>query len=138
MIEFVGVFIMGKVVNKGLKLLILPDEDMIHVLEQNMGNARFIWNNLLSMYMEAYMLFSFYDCPLYPNISNFNAMLNMLKQENHFFYVKENPPVNNKFIVIWLMPSINFLKKDQGIHDSNPKRTLNNLLEYRKAAIILE
>ena len=85
MIEFVGVFIMGKVVNKGLKLLILPDDDMIHVLEQNMGNARFIWNNLLSMYMETYRLFSFHNCPLYPNISNFNAMLNMLKQENHFF-----------------------------------------------------
>ena len=85
MIEFVGVFIMGKVVNKGLKLLILPDEDMIHVLEQNMGNARFIWNNLLSMYMETYRLFSFHNCPLYPNISNFNAMLNMLKQENPFF-----------------------------------------------------
>jgi hypothetical protein len=34
--EFVGVLSMGKVVNKSLKLLILPDEDMIHVLEQNM------------------------------------------------------------------------------------------------------
>ena len=31
---------MGNIVNKGLKLWILPDEDMIRVLNQNMGNAR--------------------------------------------------------------------------------------------------
>lgn len=34
---------MGNVVNKGLKLIILPDDDMIQVIEQNIGNARFIW-----------------------------------------------------------------------------------------------
>ncbi len=81
--DFVGVF-MGNIVNKGLKLVIFPDGDMIDVLEQNMGNARFIWNNMLSMYNELYMLFSFHDCPLCPNIGNFNTMLKMLKQENAF------------------------------------------------------
>ena len=34
---------MVNVVNKSLKLRIFPDDDMIQVLEQNMGNARFIW-----------------------------------------------------------------------------------------------
>ena len=34
---------MVKVVNKGLKLRIFPDNDMVVVLEQNMGNSRFIW-----------------------------------------------------------------------------------------------
>ena len=75
---------MSNVVNKGLKLSIFPDEDMTHVLEQNMGNARFIWNNLLGMYINLYMLFNFYNYPLYPNIRNFNAMLKMLKEENAF------------------------------------------------------
>ncbi|WP_367242892.1 helix-turn-helix domain-containing protein [uncultured Methanobrevibacter sp.] len=28
----------------------LPDEDMIRVLNQNMGNARFVWNRILSNY----------------------------------------------------------------------------------------
>ncbi|MEE0025678.1 helix-turn-helix domain-containing protein [Methanobrevibacter sp.] len=41
---------MGNIVNKGLKLWILPDEDMIRVLNQNMGNARFVWNRILSNY----------------------------------------------------------------------------------------
>ena len=34
---------MAKVVNKGLKLRIFPDKDMVVVLEQNIGNSRFIW-----------------------------------------------------------------------------------------------
>lgn len=37
------VFFMVNVVNKALKLRIFPDDDMIQVLEQNIGNARFIW-----------------------------------------------------------------------------------------------
>ena len=83
--ELLWVAFMSVVVNKGLKLRIFPDEDMAHVLEQNMGNARFIWNNMLSMYVNLYMLFKFHGCPLYPNIRNFNAMLKILKQENVFF-----------------------------------------------------
>jgi len=49
---------MVNVVNKALKLRIFPDDDMIQVLEQNIGNARFIWNNILSTYNELYVLFS--------------------------------------------------------------------------------
>ena len=33
---------MVKEINKGLKLEILPNGSMVEVLEQNMGNARFI------------------------------------------------------------------------------------------------
>ena len=41
---------MSSVVNKGLKVEIFPDKAMEHVLNQNMGNARFIWNNILNRY----------------------------------------------------------------------------------------
>ena len=75
---------MFNVVVKGLKLRILPDEDMITVLEQNMGNARFIWNNLLSKYNELYRLFKEHGYPLKPNIRNFNAILKLLKEEYPF------------------------------------------------------
>lgn len=34
---------MVNVVNKGLKVEILPDKNMEQVLNQNIGNARFIW-----------------------------------------------------------------------------------------------
>ena len=43
---------MSSVVNKGLKVDIFPDKSMEHVLNQNMGNARFIWNNILNRYNE--------------------------------------------------------------------------------------
>ena len=75
---------MGNIVNKGLKLWILPDEDMIRVLNQNMGNARFVWNHILSNYNELYELFRSHGYPLKPNIRNFNAILKMLKQEYSF------------------------------------------------------
>ena len=75
---------MVKVVNKGLKVEILPDESKKHVINQNIGNARFIWNNILARYNYLYMLFCFYGYPLNPNIRNLNAILKMLKQEHHF------------------------------------------------------
>ena len=81
---------MVKEINKGLKLEILPNGPMVEVLERNMGNARFIWNNLLGMYFNLYLLFNFHGYPLYPNIRNFNAMLKMLKQENAFLYEGES------------------------------------------------
>jgi putative transposase len=81
---------MVKEINKGLKLEILPNGSMVEVLERNMGNARFIWNNLLGMYFNLYLLFNFHGYPLYPNIRNFNAMLKILKQENAFLYKGES------------------------------------------------
>ena len=72
---------MSSVVNKGLKVDIFPDKSMEQVLNQNMGNARFIWNNILNQYNELYRLFKSHGYPLNPNIRNLNAILKMLKQE---------------------------------------------------------
>lgn len=75
---------MSNVVNKGLKVRIFPDKSMETVLNQNIGNARFIWNNILGRYNELYKLFRFYGYSLNPNIRNLNAILKMLKQEHGF------------------------------------------------------
>ena len=75
---------MVNVVNKGLKVEILPDKNMEQVLNQNIGNARFIWNNILSRYNDLYEFFSCHGYPLNPNIRNLNAILKMLKQEYSF------------------------------------------------------
>ena len=75
---------MSSVVNKGLKVRIFPDKSMEQVLNQNMGNARFIWNNILNQYNELYRLFKSHGYPLNPNIRNLNAILKMLKQEYSF------------------------------------------------------
>lgn len=117
---------MGKVVNMGLKLVILPDEVMTHVLEQNMGNARFIWNNMLSMYIKLYRLFSFNGCPLYPNIHNFNAMLKMLKQENAF--LREGESTSQQQVFRDLVKAFNkFFKEKSGYpkfkSKKNPKQS---------------
>ena len=49
---------MSNIVDMGLKLEIFPDDEMIGVLERNMGNSRFIWNQILSRYNELYGMFS--------------------------------------------------------------------------------
>ena len=78
------VFFMSSVVNKGLKVRIFPDKSMEQILNQNMRNARFIWNNILNRYNELYKLFKFHGYPLNPNIRNLNTILKMLKQEYRF------------------------------------------------------
>ena len=70
---------MASVINKGLKLEIFPDEEIIVLINQNIGNARFVWNNILELYKHIFKLFNSHGYPLYPNIRNLNAMLNMLK-----------------------------------------------------------
>ena len=123
---FVGGFLMSNVVNKGLKLRIFPDDDMVHVLEQNMGNARFIWNNMLAMYINLHMLFSFHGCPLYPNIRNFNAMLKILKQENTF--LREGESTSQQQVFRDLVNAFNkFFKEGSGYpkfkSKKNPKQS---------------
>ena len=88
---------MVKFVNKGLKLDICPDEAMVRVLEQNMGNHRFVWNNILARYNDLYRLFKTNNCPLNPTISNLNAILKMLKQEYPFLRKGESTSQQQMF-----------------------------------------
>ena len=81
---------MVKFVNMGLKVVIYPDEDMVSVLEQNIGNHRFVWNKILERYGELYNLFKSNGYPLNPTISNLNVILNMLKKEYSFLYESES------------------------------------------------
>ena len=71
---------MSKIIKKGIKIELLPDEAMVNDINQNIGNARFVWNNLLSTYNNLHKLFSQHNCPLKPNLRNSNAILMMLKK----------------------------------------------------------
>ena len=42
------------VINKGLEIHIYPNEDIIQLIHQYIGNARFVWNNVLERYQELY------------------------------------------------------------------------------------
>ena len=57
--KYGGIIFMVKVVNKGLKVEILPYESKKHVINQNIGNARFIWNNILARYNYLYHVILF-------------------------------------------------------------------------------
>ena len=75
---------MVKEVKMGVKLELLPDEDMTEKLNQNIGNHRFIWNQILNEYNKIYKLFQSHSYPLYPSIRTLNSMLKILKQDHAF------------------------------------------------------
>ena len=80
-----------KVVNKGLEVRLYPDEDMVDVFNQNIGNARFVWNNLLAEYQKTYFMFVEHGYTrLKCNMTTFNAMLKMLKKEHSFLSLSES------------------------------------------------
>ena len=39
----------------GIKVKIYPNNEQIHQLEQNIGNVRFVWNQLLGMWNTRYI-----------------------------------------------------------------------------------
>ncbi len=80
-----------KVVNKGLEVRLYPKSDMVNVFNQNIGNARFVWNHLLDEYTKTYSLFIQHGyTKLKCNMTTFNAMLNMLKKEHSFLGLSES------------------------------------------------
>ena len=80
-----------KVVNKGLEVRLYPKSDMVNVFNQNIGNARFVWNHLLDEYTKTYSLFIQHGyTKLKCNMTTFNTMLNMLKKEYSFLGFSES------------------------------------------------
>ena len=70
-----------RIVNKGLVVRLYPDECMVRELNQNIGNARFTWNQLLDEYKKTYTLFKQHGYNrLKCNMATFNTMLTMLKK----------------------------------------------------------
>ena len=68
-----------------------PDECMVRELNQNIGNARFTWNQLLDEYQKTYELFKQHGYNrLNCNMTTFNTMLNMLKKWYPFLYLSES------------------------------------------------
>ncbi|MDO5859849.1 helix-turn-helix domain-containing protein [Methanobrevibacter sp.] len=80
-----------KVVNKGLEVRLYPKGDMVYVFNQNIGNARFVWNHLLDEYQKTYSLFIQHGyTKLKCNMTTFNTMLKMLKKEHSFLGLSES------------------------------------------------
>ena len=87
-----------KVVNKGVKVKLYPDEDMKQRIHQNIGNARFVRNNLLKEYQNTFQLFKQHGySKLQCNQKTFNTMLNMLKKQHSFLYESESSSLQQEY-----------------------------------------
>jgi putative transposase len=79
------------IVNEGLKVKLYPDKVMVDKFNQSLGNARFVWNNLLTEYQKTFELFKQHGyTKLKCNQTTFNTMLTMLKKEYSFLYESES------------------------------------------------
>ncbi|MBE6498792.1 MAG: transposase, partial [Methanobrevibacter sp.] len=79
------------VVNEGLKVKLYPDKVMKDKFNQSLGNARFVWNNLLTEYQKTFELFKQHGyTKLKCNQTTFNTMLTMLKKQYPFLYKSES------------------------------------------------
>ena len=79
------------IVNEGLKVKLYPDKVMVDKFNRSLGNARFVWNNLLTEYQKTFELFK-QHCytKLKCNQTTFNTMLTMLKKQYPFLYDSES------------------------------------------------
>lgn len=111
-----------KTVNKGLKIKLYPNQDMKQKIEQNIGNARFTWNQLIGMYSETYQLFKDHGyTKLRCNMTTFNTMLNMLKIEYSFLSLSESTSLQQVYRD--LIQAFNkFFKKGSGYPRFKTKR----------------
>ena len=79
------------IVNEGLKVKLYPDKVMVDKFNRSLGNARFVWNNLLTEYQKTFELFKQHGyTKLKCNQTTFNTMLTMLKKQYPFLYDSES------------------------------------------------
>ena len=79
------------IVNEGLKVKLYPDKVMKDKFNQSLGNARFVWNNLLTEYQKTFELFKQHGyTKLKCNQTTFNTMLTMLKKQYPFLNESES------------------------------------------------
>jgi len=108
-------------VNKGLKIRIYPTEDIILLIHQYIGNARFTWNKILERYERLYE--SSKDAR--PTLSTFNKILNELKEE--FFFLREGESTSLQQVCRDLVQAFNkFFKENNGFPKFKAKKHTRN------------
>ena len=120
------------VINKGLEIHIYPNEDIIQLIHQYIGNARFVWNNVLERYQELYEKCKESEENVNPSLSFFNTILNDLKEENSF--LKEGESTSQQQVLRDLVQAFNkffnegtgFPKRKTKKHSKKTFRVQNN------------
>jgi len=126
---------------KGIKIKIYPNQEQTQLIEQNIGNARFVWNQMLNMWNTRYQN--------NPNLStlgkyDLNGLLPTLKKEYEF--LKESESTSLQFVCETLHGSfVEFFKKSRrhprfkSKKKATPSFTMKNNknIELKKNAIKL-
>lgn len=126
---------------KGIKVKIYPNQNQTQFIEQNIGNARFVWNQMLGMWNERYQ-----NNPNLPALSKYslNGLLPLLKKEYPF--LKESESSSLQFTSESLHTSfVEFFKKTRrhprfkSKKKATPSFTMKNNknIELKKNAIKL-
>lgn len=92
---------------KGVKVKIYPNQNQIQSIEQNIGNARFVWNQMLNMWNTRYQ-----NNPSLPALKKYdlNNLLPALKKE--YSFLKESESTSLQFVCETLHGSfVEFFKK---------------------------
>ena len=92
---------------KGIKVKIYPNQEQTQFIEQNIGNARFVWNQMLNMWSARYQ-----NNPNLPTLGKYdlNGLLPTLKKEYEF--LKESESTSLQFVCETLHGSfVEFFKK---------------------------
>ena len=91
---------------KGIKVKIYPNQNQMQFFEQNIGNARFVWNQMLNMWNTRYQ-----NNPNLSTLSKYdlNRLLPLMKKEHSF--LKESDASSLQFVCETLHSSfIDFFK----------------------------
>ena len=93
----------------GIKVKIYPNQNQTQFIEQNIGNARFVWNQMLDMWNTRYQ-----NNPSLPTLSKYdlNRLLPVLKKE--YSFLKESESTSLQFVCETLHGSfVEFFKKSR-------------------------
>lgn len=126
---------------KGIKVKIYPNQNQTQFIEQNIGNARFVWNQMLGMWSARYQ-----NNPNLPTLGKYdlNSLLPILKKEYDF--LKESESSSLQFTSESLHTSfVEFFKKSRkhprfkSKKKATPSFTMKNNknIELKKNAIKL-
>lgn len=103
---------------KGIKVKIYPNQSQVQQIEQNIGNSRFVWNQMLNMWNSRYQ-----NNPHARTFSKFdlNILLPTMKQE--FEFLKDSEASSLQFVCETLHDSfVQFFKKTRGYPMFKAKR----------------
>lgn len=128
----------------GLRVKIYPNQAQGEAIEQNIGNARFLWNAFLGMANERY-----HNNPSLPALRkyDYNNLLPTMKNEHNFPFLKESESSSLQIVSENLHNAFKqFFKKKRGYpnfknkHRATPSYTMrntNNNVELEEKAIRL-